>query len=120
MFDLFNKRKEETPYVYDITVPAILRTSLGFKSKLSSFYLVTDKQMPQTETPHRDIVLEYLSTNKAFRGVYCSSALEEITDIRSDLKKYCDLTACSGLVRINGKDEKVTPVRQLPVIQKQR
>ena len=120
MFDLFAKRKEETPYVYDITVPAILRKSLGFKSKLSSFYLVTDKPMAQTETSHRDIVLEYLSANKTFRGVYCSSAVEDIADIRFDLKKYCDLTGCVGLVRINGKDEKVNPVRQLPVIQKQR
>lgn len=120
MFDLFGKKKEEAPYVYDITVPEILKKSLGFKTRLSSFYLITDKERQQAETPHKDLILKYLSQNKNFRGIYCSSAVEQISDIRSDLKKYCDLTGCVGFVRLNGQDEKINPVRQLPVIQKQR
>ena len=120
MFDFLKKEKEKAPYVYDITIPEVLRQSLGFKTKLSSYYLISDKQLTQDETPYKDIVLDYLSQNKDFRGVYCSAASEQIPDIRSDLKKYCDLTCSPGLVRINGKDEKILPVRILPITQKQR
>ena len=122
MFDLFGKKKQEkdTPYIYEITVPPILRKSLGFKSTLSSFYLVSDEQMPQRETRYKEVILQNLTSNKDFRGVYCSAAIEQIADIRSDLKKYCDLTGLIGLVRINGNDEKINPVRQLPIRQHQR
>ena len=122
MMDFLRKRlQEKTPYVYDITVPAILREKLGFKSKTSSFYLISDKEMKQEETPYKEMVLEdYLKSKRTFRGVYCSAAAETILDIQSDLRKYCDLTGCVGLVNINGKEEIVNPVLNLIKNQKQR
>ena len=77
--------------------------------------------MEQQETPFKEMVLEdYLKHKKSFRGVYCSANLEKIEDIRSDLRKYCDLTGCVGLVEINGKEEKVNPVIELVKNRKQR
>ena len=113
MLDLLRKSEQnDVPHVYDITVPSVLRKNLGFKTKLSSFYLISNENIAgMSETPaKKDILMEISSKDSSFKGVYCSAGAELTSDIRSDLNKYCDLTASMGLVKLNGKIEKVNPV----------
>lgn len=111
--DFFKRKKEQTPNVYNITVPAILRQELGFKTKMSNFYLVTDDVMPQEISSYQDILLkENLKGKKDFRGVYCSPGVEMVSDIMSDLNKYCQLTGKMGWVVINGENKIINPAIQ--------
>ena len=110
LLDILKKKQlEKTPYVYDVTVPEVLAEKFGFKSD-SKFYLISDKKMEQEETPYKATLLKEEMRDESFRGVYCSPSMAgTVADIRADLKKYCELLGIGGLVKINGKTEKITP-----------
>ena len=97
LLDILKKKQaEKTPYVYDVTVPAILSEKFGFKSG-STFYLVSDKKMEQEETPYKETILKDGVNDNGFRGVYCSSSMRgTVADIRSDLQKYCNFIKKDG------------------------
>ena len=79
--DFFKRKKEQTPNVYNITVPAILRQELGFKTKMSNFYLVTDDVMPQEISSYQDILLkENLKSKKDFN--FCTT--KNIRNVNKD------------------------------------
>lgn len=105
--NILARYQNKGPFVYDITVSPLLSKKVGFKSNQSSFYFITDKYLGQEEVPHKKAILQEIK--KDFKGVYCFAGMENIADIRSDLKKYCTLMSCTGLVKINGREETIDP-----------
>lgn len=105
--NILTRYQNKGPFVYDITVSSLLSEKMGFKSNQSSFYFITDKNLRQEEVPHKKEILQEIK--KDFKGVYCSAGIEKVEDIRSDLKKYCTLMSCTGLVKINGREETIDP-----------
>ena len=102
-------RKAETSMKWqDITVPSPIASKLGFKTTMSGFYVVGDKDgFPMDMAP--EAIKRQTKRKPAFRGVFCDAGMEMIEDIKADLQKYCDLMGMSGLTRINGKDIEVIP-----------
>ena len=105
-----NHSESKGPYVMDITVNAALREALGFKTKTSVFYLISDQPVEGTEDlGEKGHCAEFLKKHPKFRGIYCDAGMENTTDIRLDLNRYCKLTNQFGLVMINGKEAIQSP-----------
>ena len=111
MLGFFKKHSEsQGPYVTDITVNPALRKGLGFKTELSTFYLISDEWTAEAKTLDKDSPCAgILKKRPKFRGVYCEPGIENVMDIRFDLSRYCALTKQFGLVMLNGKEFTQSP-----------
>ena len=110
--DLF--KKKELPNWTNITVNPIIAQALGFKSKASTFYLISDKESKidlsfTTQVADNSVKEAFHKKRPLFRGIYCSAGMESTADIQADLQKYCDLTGQVGLVVLNGLECKLQP-----------
>ena len=113
MFNLLKRQGQENgPYWINITVPEPLAEKLGFKTKISNFYLISDKKTKNLGDPPSEYLKENISNTKpSFRGIYCSAGVEQVSDIKADLQKYCDLMGVSGLTLLNGKEVSIIPTK---------